>query len=79
MRFFDANEGEPWLVAHYGEYSVFAAETMTRDGGSYQKVVALDLPVRKNHQREPERLRLFITPRLALELIDDLANALRYV
>jgi hypothetical protein len=57
----------------------FAAETMTNDGGSYQKVVALVLPVRENHTKQTKPLRLMLQPAMARELVADIANALRYI
>ena len=77
--YFDANEGEPWLLSQSGDFMTFAAETFTSDGGNYQKVVAIDIPVRRNHGTEKERLRLFLSPVMASELVVDIANALSYL
>jgi hypothetical protein len=71
---FDAND-DPWWIAEPGHYTTMACETMLNDGSGYQRVVAVELPVRLNHTTEVTVLRFMLTADQAAGLAMNLAHS----
>lgn len=67
MSMFDARNGN-WLLTDSGEYQTAAVEAMKEEGSSYQSVVILEWPTRKNHSDEKVLVQLMIHPEDALGL-----------
>lgn len=66
--------GDDWWLTQSGHVKTGAVETMRVDGSQWQRVIAVELPVRRNHDTEQETLRLMINPRTALLLAENLAH-----
>lgn len=65
---------EDWWISQTGDINTAAVETMRVDGSQFQRVIAIEIPVRKNHQTELETLRLMIHPESAISLAENLAH-----
>lgn len=65
---------QTWLVSAAGGYETFAVETVTDDGGNWQRVIALRWPARINKTDEHTQLRLLIHPEDALGLAQVLTH-----
>ena len=63
-----------WWITQSGDVKTGAVETMRVDGSEWQRCVAVELPVRRNHGKKQETLRFFIHPQAALLLAENLAH-----
>ena len=70
---------QSWLLSAPGDYESFAVETMTRDGGSYQRGIAIRWPARINKTDEQVTLRLIIAPEDAVGLAEVLTHRARWL
>ena len=61
---------DDWQLVRAGTIQVAAAETMNDAGGDYQRVVIVEMPVRRNHHNDPLALRFMISPEDAIQLAD---------
>lgn len=65
---------EEWLVSAVGDYQTGAVEAMKNDGTNFQRLVALEWPVRVNNGDEIRTVRLLIAPEDAIGLAEVLAH-----
>lgn len=65
---------QDWWITQSGDVKTGAVETMRVDGSDWQRVIAVELPVRRNHDTDQETLRLMISPESALVLAENLAH-----
>lgn len=65
---------QTWLLSYSGDFETCAVEVMTDDGGSYQQVIALKIPVRRNKTQERSELRLMLSPEMAFGLAQELQH-----
>lgn len=70
---------ESWLLSAPGDYDTFAVESMTRDGGNWQRTIALRWPARINKTDERVLLRLLIAPEDALGLAELLTHTANWL
>jgi hypothetical protein len=70
---FNAND-DPWYLSAGGDMQSCAVETMANDGGDFQRVVAMEIPVRLNHTDERSTFRLMIDPVDALQIAEHLCH-----
>ncbi len=59
-------EGEEWWLTVPGDHQAMAVEAMRFDGSDWQRVVAFELPTRRNNGTEHKVLRVMMSPRDAL-------------
>lgn len=65
---------EEWWLAQPGPIDTAAVETMRVDGSEWQRMIAIEIPVRKNHTGKVETLRVMIHPAAAIILAETLAH-----
>jgi len=66
--------GDEWWLGAEGDYSTAAVESMQADGTHFQRLIALEWPVRLNRGTERKRIRLLIAPEDALGLAEVLTH-----
>jgi hypothetical protein len=70
---------QSWILGDGGDYATAAVEAMTRDGGNYQRLVALQWPGRINHTDEHVTVRLLMDPRDAYSLAHSLLHSVKWL
>lgn len=75
---FDARS-EAWLLTTSGDCQCAAVETMREDGTDWQRMIAVEWPVRLNHDRTPSMLRLLVHPDDAVQFAATLLRTARWL
>lgn len=77
-RMFALGDAE-WLLSAGGDYQTAGVEVFNRDGGNYNKLVALEWPSRVNRSDELRTVRLLIAPEDAVGLALVLISTARWL
>lgn len=72
-------DGEEWWLTAPGDHQAMAVEAMRLDGSDWQRVVAFELPVRKNNGTEHKVLRVMMSPGDALGFAKVLTHTARWL
>lgn len=72
-------DGEEWWLTEPGDHQAMAVEAMRLDGADWQRVVAFELPVRKNNGTDHKVLRVMMSPEDALGFAKVLTHTARWL
>lgn len=70
---------QTWAVTAAGDYESFAVEAFNRDGGDYDRLIAIRWPARLNKTDEHVSIRILMHPEDAVGLAEVLVHTARWM